>query len=106
MTRSTTALLFLLLTLVLSMRATAVRSAEPADLGPHLKKLRAVGVEGQGHREAMHAWKQLSQADASQLTAILGGMKGAGKLADNWFRAVVRSEERRVGKGGRCRWAP
>jgi hypothetical protein len=43
----------------------------------------------------MHAWKQLSQADASQLTAILAGMKGAGKLADNWFRAVVETVAQR-----------
>ncbi len=100
MTRSMTAFLFLLTTLAFSVPADAVRSAEPADLALHLKKLRAVGVEGQGHRDAIQAWKQLSQADASHLPAILGGMKGAGKLADNWFRALVETVAQRQIDGG------
>jgi len=86
--------------LALSVQAKTARSAELADLPPLLKKLRAVGVEGQGHREAMQAWKQLSQADATQLPAILAGMKGAGKLADNWFRAVVETVAQRQLDGG------
>jgi len=80
--------------------ATAAVAAELADLDPHLQALRAIGPEGQGHRAAIQAWKQLSQADASQLPAILGGMKGAGKLADNWFRAVVETIAQRQADGG------
>jgi hypothetical protein len=67
-----------------------------------LKKLRSVGAEGQGHREAMQAWKQLSQADVSRLPEILGGMKGAGRLADNWFRALVETvAQRQIDSGGK-----
>ncbi|HJN12586.1 MAG TPA: hypothetical protein QF564_28150 [Pirellulaceae bacterium] len=100
MTRSTIVFLFLLVTLAVSMRATAAKAAEPADLAPQLRKLRAVGLQGHGHRDAIQAWKQLSQADVNQLPAILGGMKGAGKLADNWFRAVVETVAQRQIDGG------
>lgn len=99
MTRLTIAFL-LFLTLTASVRSRAVSAAEPADLGPQLRKLRAVGVEGQGHRPAMEAWKQLSQADSDQLPVILGGMKGAGKLADNWFRGLVETIAQRQLDGG------
>lgn len=102
MTRLTTALLLLITTLVPTIRAASAPAAEPADLGPQLKALRAIGLEGQGHRDAMQAWKQLSQADASQLPAILGGMKGAGKLAENWFRAAVETvAQRHTQRGGK-----
>jgi len=100
MTRSTIVFLVLLTPLAISVRVTAVRAAEPVDLGPQLKKLRAVGLKGQGHRDAMQAWKQLSRADVNQLPTILGGMKGAGKLADNWFRAVVETVAQRQIDGG------
>ena len=88
--------------LFLDGSVTCGLAAEPADLEPQLKALRAIGTEGQGHREAIQASKQLSQADASQLPAILGGMQGAGKLADNWFRAAVETvAQRQLDAGGK-----
>lgn len=75
----------------LASSLTPLATAAEPELGPHLKALREVGMEGQGHRDAIRAWKQLSQAEVTQLTTILGGMKGGGKLADNWFRSVVET---------------
>lgn len=101
MTRFTIGFLLLITTLAPTVRVTAVLAAGPAELDAQLQALRAVGSKGQGHRDAMQAWRQLSQADASQLPAILAGMKGTGKLADNWFRAVVEAvAQRQTDAGG------
>jgi hypothetical protein len=74
--------------------------AEQVDVKPHVAKLRAVGPKGEGHREASAAWKALSKADADQLTEILAGMKGVGRLSENWFRAVVEAVAQRQVKSG------
>jgi hypothetical protein len=103
MSRSTKSFLLLAIlvaTLELSGGSASSRAAEPADLGPALQALRGVGSKGHGHRDAMRAWKQISQADANQLPAILSGMKGAGKLADNWFRAAAETVAQRELDGG------
>jgi len=98
----TTIVCLLLLTLLPVLPSQTVCGAEPAELKSQLTALRAVGAKGEKHREAMQAWKQLSQADATQLPAILGGMKGAGKLADNWFRALVETvAQRETDNGGK-----
>ena len=55
--------------------------AEQVDVAPHVAKLRAVGPKGAGHREAAASWKALSKADADQLTEILAGMNGVGRLS-------------------------
>jgi hypothetical protein len=76
--------------------------AEEVDVPSLSAKLRAVGPKGDGHREAIAAWKSLSKSDVAQLPAILKGMKGAGKLSENWFRAAVeavaQAELKRGGK--------
>jgi hypothetical protein len=55
----------------------------------NLAALRAVGVNGKGHKEAILAWKELSQLPADKLTAVLAGMDGASDLSVNWLRAVA-----------------
>ncbi len=93
--------------LVIPHATSPAVSAEPtaladSELTPALAALRAVGSNGKGHREAMEAWKLLSQADADQLPTLLGGMKGAGTLANNWFRAVVETvAQRQLDDGGK-----
>lgn len=61
-------------------------------------KLRAVGPQGKGHAEAIAATRQLSKAEVDQLPEILAGMKGASKLSQNWFRAVVETVVQRARK--------
>jgi hypothetical protein len=73
------------------------------ELDPLLAKLRAVGPEAEGHRDAAAAWAQLvEQADAQQLPAILDGLDGANPLAANWIRtaadAVAERALKRDGK--------
>lgn len=72
--------------------------AEAADgpLAAPLAKVRAVGPMGAGHREAIAAWKTLSQADVAQLTEILAGMDGANPLAVNWLRSACETVAQRT----------
>lgn len=74
--------------------------AEQVDVTTLAAKLRAVGPQGEGHAEASQAWQAIAQADADQLTAILAGMQGAGKLSQNWFRAAVEAVAQRQLKAG------
>ena len=46
------------------------------DLAKNLTKVRAVGVKGEGHREAGAAAKALANASAADLPAILAAMDG------------------------------
>jgi len=74
---------------------------QAVDVETAMARLRAVGPSGVGHREATQAWQQLVKADASQLPAILAGMKGAGPLATNWIAAAVDAiAERELQRGG------
>lgn len=84
----------------ISLLGQTVSGAE-VDVESLATKLKAVGPKGAGHREATEAWKALSKADVGQLPEILAGMKGAGKLSENWFRAVVEAvAQRELKKGG------
>jgi len=76
---------------VVSLSIILSAAAEQVDVDALSAALRAVGPKGQGHREASRAWRALSKADADQLPAILAAMQGSGKLAENWFRAVVEA---------------
>jgi len=88
---STPARLLLLLTIACALAAVLpLAPARGDDFGPLLEKLRAVGPEGRGHREAARAWAELvERADAGQLPAILAGLDGANPLAANWVRAAA-----------------
>lgn len=86
---------------LVGMGTLSAGRGEAADIEPWLAKLRAVGPDGVGHREATQAWQQLAKADAAQLPAILSGMKGAGPLATNWIAAAVDAiAERQLQHGG------
>ncbi len=80
------------------LSVTAVMGAE---IEPLLAKLRAVGPNGAGHREAARAWSELVQADAAQLPQILAGLSGAGPLAANWIRTAVDTIAERQLRSGR-----
>jgi len=76
-------------------------AAEPVDVVPLLRAIRAVGPKGAGHREAIAVWPRLAQADAAQLPDILAGMQGAGPLAVNWLRSAVETiVQRQLERGG------
>jgi len=65
-----------------------------------LAKLRAVGPNGAGHREATRAWSELVRADAGRLPDILAGLDGAGPLAANWIQTAIDTiAERQVQQG-------
>jgi hypothetical protein len=75
-------------------------SAADSQLDALLAKLRAVGGNGAGHREATRAWSELARADAAQLPEILAGLDGAGPLAANWIRTAVDAiAERQLQQG-------
>ena len=87
--------------LILTLLSTSLMAA-PVDLQPLLAKIQAVGAKGSGNAEASAAWRQLSQADVTQLTDVLAGMKGAGKLGENWIRAAVETiAQRQLAAGGK-----
>lgn len=80
--------------------ALSVGTAVGAEIGPLLAKLRAVGPDGAGDREAAPAWKELVKNDASRLPQILAGLDGAGPLAANWIRTAVDAiAERQLQQG-------
>jgi len=87
---------------LLTISLTEFGSAEQVDVEALAVKLRSVGPKGEGHAEASKAWQVLAKADADQLTAILAGMQGAGKLSENWFRAAVEAvAQRQLKQGGK-----
>ena len=75
-------------------------SAADGQMDGLLAKLRAVGPNGVGHREATAAWSELARADADKLPEILAGLDGAGPLAANWIRTAVDAiAERQLQQG-------
>jgi hypothetical protein len=80
----------------------SIASAAGSEIDLLLAKLRAVGGNGAGHREATRAWSELVRADAAQLPEILAGLDGAGPLAANWIRTAVDAiAERQLQQGRR-----
>jgi hypothetical protein len=77
-----------------------VAHAFAVEVAPLVKTICAVDTHGKGHREAIAAWKELSKADASQLTEILSGMRDADLLAQNWIRAAAETVADRQIKSG------
>jgi hypothetical protein len=76
-------------------------AASAADLGPLLAKLQAVGPNGQGHREAAEAWRELARVDAAELPSLLAALDRAGPLAANWIRTAIDAiAERTLQNGG------
>ena len=65
--------------------------AADADLAKNLAKVRAVGVKGEGHREAGAAAKALAQASPADLPVILAAMDGTSVLAENWLRGIAEA---------------
>ena len=80
-------------------------AGDPAGLPHALATLRQVGPLGQGHPEAVTAWRTVSQASAAQLTQILAGMDDANPLANNWIRAAVDTIAQRTSAPAiHCPW--
>ena len=76
--------------------------AERASVETLLDKLQAVGPQGQGHKDAVAASRELAKADAASLPQILAGLDGAEPLAANWIRAAFETiAEREWKRGGR-----
>ncbi len=62
-----------------------------SEISPALAAIRAVGPEGEGHREAIEAAGQLQKLDASHLVPVLAAMDDANPLALNWIRGVAET---------------
>ena len=75
---------FMLIAL-LSLPATLPAGSIPENLAA----LRSVGANGKGHKQAILAWKELSELPADKLPTVLAGMDGASDLSVNWLRAVA-----------------
>jgi hypothetical protein len=72
------------------------------ELDQPLQTIRAVAPGGRGHREAAQAWKQVAQADAAALPAVLAALDNANPLAANWLRGAVEAiAERELHRSGK-----
>ena len=67
----------------------AVAAPGRADEAAAFAAIRGVGREGAGNEAAAAAWRELTRADASRITAILAAMDGANPLAANWLSTAV-----------------
>lgn len=76
-----------------------VTSTASAGLPEALLAIRGVQEEGQGNERASKAWKQVAQADPSEIPQILSAMDGANPLVQNWLRAAVDAVAQRQPKG-------
>lgn len=65
--------------------------AADADLARNLAKVKAVGVKGEGHREAGAAAKALAKASPTDLPTILAAMDNSSVLAENWLRGIAEA---------------
>lgn len=80
--------LWLALTAGLSSGASA---AEPNVPDALIRKIQAVGAEGDGSSEASAAWKQLVAAGPSAFLPILGKIDSSSPSASNWLRMAVNA---------------
>jgi hypothetical protein len=69
----------------------AANGAQPESLPEALAAISRLGPNGEGHAQAMVAWKQIASADGSLLPEILRAMSKDHVLANNWLRAAVES---------------
>ncbi|MBS0267086.1 MAG: hypothetical protein JSS02_34490 [Planctomycetes bacterium] len=73
-----------------------------ADVSGAIKTIRAVDNEGKGNKEALTAWRELSQAEVADLPKILAGFDGANPLAMNYLRSAVETiVDRSTAAGGK-----
>ena len=68
-----------------------VEAQDAAPVPVTIAKLKAVGKEGQGHLEAMAAWKSLVAVGEPALPQILAGLDDASPLAGNWLRSAFET---------------
>jgi len=78
----------------------SVLSAAEVEVAPLVKTIKAVGPKGEGNVAAAKAWKELTQAGAEQLPALLAGMDGANVIAENYLRAAVDTVAQRTVQAG------
>jgi len=76
-------------TIGLVVTLALIGPARAAEVDRLLKVMQAVGPEGDGNGAAAAAWKELSQAEATQLPAILAGLDDANPLAANWIGSAA-----------------
>jgi hypothetical protein len=89
--RNPTAISFIFL---IALAASALAEDQP------LARIRSVGREGNGNKEAGAAWKELRSRGPQELPALLAAMDGTSPAAANWLRAAVDAiAERAVADG-------
>jgi len=78
--------------LALSLRfalGAGLAAAEPVPPDALIRKIQAVGAEGDGSNEAATAWKRLVAAGPSAFLPILGQIDSSSPSASNWLRMAV-----------------
>jgi hypothetical protein len=65
--------------------------APTAKLAKALQVLQAVEPKGVDNQAASKAWREVSAADAAQLTVVLAAIDEAGPLGANWISAAVQA---------------
>ncbi|MBX3437174.1 MAG: hypothetical protein KF861_06770 [Planctomycetaceae bacterium] len=75
--------------------------AEGAETEELLQQIKSVGPQGEGHRAAQRALRELMQADAAALLPILEACDDANPLAMNWLRGAFETlADRTLASGG------
>jgi len=77
-----------------------LQAANNAELTAALAKIRAVALQGQGHREAVAAARVAAAVDAAHLTQILAAMDGVNPIAENWLRGAAEAVTAQATAGG------
>jgi hypothetical protein len=92
---------------VVGVLALALPALAQNTAAPPVARIKAIGKEGQGHPEAMAAWKELVGRGADALVPILTGLDDASPLAANWLRSAFESiVQNQVAAGRRVDPAP
>lgn len=61
------------------------------DLSGPIQTVKSVNKDGQGHKQAMAALREIEKAEASQLPILLAAMDDANPLALNWLRGAYET---------------
>jgi hypothetical protein len=63
--------------------------AAAADVAEFARRIKAVGPEGAGNREAAAAWRELSRQGPDAIVPLLTSLDGASPAAANWLRSAI-----------------
>lgn len=92
----------LVLVVMAALSKTTRAEEQPFSLDENLATMQEVGPKGEGHPQAIRAWRQIAAAPVDQLPRILAAMNDENPLAANWIRSAVETiAERTLTSGSR-----